>query len=253
MRVQADQYFAIIPEWVLYADISPAAVRVYGCLNRYANDSTGKCHPSRKAIAEKTRIGLSTVDRSIDELVKIGAIEVRHRKSPNGDSTSNEYTLKMNRPLSTVNRPSIKFEQTGLFKSDNQTIAILNQSQEPTHSTVVERGGNPIVEELAAEWWESREKKPLGKRAWWTLKSVVDAAVQRGYSPADIRAALNRYGTVPSIAAFDRELQRLQPPTPTPQPPKPAPIVYCGNCHNGWIETYDDALAPCPCTKGEPK
>lgn len=43
--------------------------------------------------------------------------------------------------------------------------------------------------------------------------------------------------------------------TVTPEQPENEIIIptwtSCGNCHNGWIETYDDALAPCPCTKGE--
>lgn len=217
MKVRADEYFAVIPEWVLYGDISPAAVRVFGVLNRYANSDTGKCHPSRKSIAQKAKIGLSTVDRSIDELVRLGAVIVRHQKSESGDFTSNEYTLIMNRGLSnlnrglsTENRPSIQFEQTGLFKSDNQTIAILNESQEPDTSSSDERE-KPVDEQLAAEWWESRQRKPLGDKAWFALRNVIKAALKRDYSPQEITAALNRYGTVPSLAALDKELQNRRP------------------------------------------
>ena len=36
-KIIADNFFAIIPEWVLYADISPQAVRLYGVLRRYAD------------------------------------------------------------------------------------------------------------------------------------------------------------------------------------------------------------------------
>lgn len=212
MKVTADQHFALIPEWVLYADISPAAVRVYCVLHRYAN-SDGKCHPSRKSISAKARIGLSTVDRSIDELIALGAVRVRHRTSESGDPTSNEYTVIVNRPLSTQNRPPIENEQTGLFKSDNQTKASMNESQEPEPSTSVEVATKPLDEQIAAQWWESREKKPLGKRAWWTLRSVIQAALDRDYTPQEITNALNRYGTIPSLPALDRELQHIRPQT----------------------------------------
>lgn len=213
MKVEADEYFAIIPEWVLYGDISTAAVRVYGVLNRYANNQTGKCHPSRKSIATKARIGLSTVDRAIDELVAFGAVEVRHQKSESGDHTSNEYTLKMNRGLSNMNRPSPQNEQTGLFKSDNQTIVSMNQSQELEVSPDGDTQTKPLEEQIAAEWWESRTRKPIGKNAWWSLKAVIKAALDRDYTPQEITAALNRYGTVPSTAALDKQLQNQRPKT----------------------------------------
>lgn len=213
MKVTANEHFALIPEWVLYADITSAAVRVYCVLHRYANDNTGKCHPSRKSIAAKARIGLSTVDRSIDELIALGAVTVRHRTSDSGDPTSNEYTVIVNRPLPTENRPPIGFEQTGLSKSDNQTKASMNESQEPEPSTSVEVATKPLDELIAAQWWESRPKKPLGKKAWWTLRSVIKAALDRDYTPQEITDALNRYGTIPSLPALDRELQQIRPQT----------------------------------------
>lgn len=217
MKVTADGYFAIIPEWVLYADISPAAVRVYCVLHRHADNDTAKCIPSRKHIASKARLGLSSVDRAIDELVRIKALIVQHRKSENGDPTSNEYTVIVNRPLSTQNRPPIENEQTGLFKSDNLIKANLNESQESNTSTEVEVAEQPVAkpldEQIAASWWEAQEKKPLGKNAWWALRNVIKAALDRGYEPAEIRDALERYGTVPSLVALDKQLKSRTKPT----------------------------------------
>jgi len=68
----SDQYFAVIPESVLYADISHAAVRVYGVLRRHADKNDGTCHPGRKRIAEFAHMSPSHVDRAIQELVGIG-------------------------------------------------------------------------------------------------------------------------------------------------------------------------------------
>ena len=91
----SDQYFAVIPESVLYADISHAAVRVYGVLRRHADKNDGTCHPGRKRIAEFAHMSPSHVDRAIQELVGIGAVEVMHRPDPKNPkrSLTNRYRL----------------------------------------------------------------------------------------------------------------------------------------------------------------
>ena len=218
MKVTADGYFAIIPEWVLYADISPAAVRVFGTLNRFANSETAKCHPSRTTIAKKCRINVKTVDRAIGELVAIGAVTVEHRKVDGSDEyTSNEYTLAMSLGGVKNTLPWCKNDATGRDKNGKQTIAIENQRNESDTSTEVEVAEQPVSkpldEQIAASWWEAQEKKPLGKNAWWALRNVIKAALDRGYEPAEIRDALERYGTVPSLVALDKQLKSRTKPT----------------------------------------
>ena len=92
-KLIADNFFAIIPEWVLYADISPQAVRLYGVLRRYA-DRDGSCFPSRKRLASDLRMeSTKPVDRALKELVSIGAITIEHRHTEQGDLQSNLYTV----------------------------------------------------------------------------------------------------------------------------------------------------------------
>ena len=92
-KLIADNFFAIIPEWVLYADISPQAVRLYGVLRRYA-DRDGSCFPSRKRLASDLRMeSTKPVDRALKELVSIGAITSEHRFTEQGDLQSNLYTV----------------------------------------------------------------------------------------------------------------------------------------------------------------
>lgn len=91
-EIRSTEYFAIIPEWVLHADISANAVRLYGVLNRFAN-SRGHAWPSRKTIAEIMRVSVATVDRAKEELVEAGALTVEARKTPSGDPSSNLYIL----------------------------------------------------------------------------------------------------------------------------------------------------------------
>lgn len=78
-QINADLRFSIVPEWVLYSEVSDRALRVYAILARYADNETMQAFPSRATIAEKARCGVKSVDRALEELVKIGAIEKRHR------------------------------------------------------------------------------------------------------------------------------------------------------------------------------
>lgn len=92
-KIIADNFFAIIPEWLLFANISPQAVRLYGVLRRYA-DRDGSCFPSRKRLASDLRMeSTKPVDRALKELVYIGAITIQHRHTEQGDLQSNLYTV----------------------------------------------------------------------------------------------------------------------------------------------------------------
>lgn len=91
-EIRATEYFAIIPEWVIHADVSANAVRLYAVLNRFAN-SRGHAWPSRKTIAELMRVSVATIDRAKDELVEIGALTIEARTTPSGDPSSNLYIL----------------------------------------------------------------------------------------------------------------------------------------------------------------
>lgn len=92
-KVIADNYFTIIPEWILYSEITPQAVRLYGVLRRYA-DRDGSCFPSRKRLASDLRVeSTKPVDRALKELQDIGAISVEHRYTDHGDLQSNLYTV----------------------------------------------------------------------------------------------------------------------------------------------------------------
>lgn len=114
-EIRSTDYFALIPEYVLNADISANAVRLYGVLNRFAN-SRGHAWPSRKTIADQMRVSVATVDRAKDELVALGALTVEPRTTPSGDPSSNLYIL--NATLSPVREGLLTREGTGTPTSD---------------------------------------------------------------------------------------------------------------------------------------
>jgi len=92
-EAKADAYFTIIPEWVLYSNISPQGVRLYGVLRRFA-DSGGECFPSRKTLANRLQVdSTKPVDRALKELVNIGAVLIEQRRDAKGDLTTNLYTV----------------------------------------------------------------------------------------------------------------------------------------------------------------
>jgi hypothetical protein len=83
--------FALIPEWVVYADISDRAFRLYSRLARYA-DARGLAWPSRLRLASELKCSPSSLDRAVTELRDIGAVTVSARHDEGGQR-SNLYTL----------------------------------------------------------------------------------------------------------------------------------------------------------------
>jgi DNA-binding MarR family transcriptional regulator len=93
LKVRNEVNFAIVPEWVLDADISAQAVRLYGVLNRHASNHTSRCRVRRKKLAERMKVSEKTVDRALDDLERIGAIEVAAHYNDNGQA-ANEYLVR---------------------------------------------------------------------------------------------------------------------------------------------------------------
>ena len=99
-------YYAVIPEWVLDADISALAVRLYAVLRRYADQRTMHAHPSRKTLAERLRVkSVRTVDTAIAELKGIGALRTFGRVTAAGDQDSNGYVLHRSPRFDTTEAP----------------------------------------------------------------------------------------------------------------------------------------------------
>ena len=201
-KITADNYFTIIPEWVLYADITATAVRLYGTLQRYADKESGECHPSRATLAAKCNCTVKSIDRALAELIAIGAVTKKQRISPNGDMTSNQYTVITNAGVaSKLSLPSDKNDPTGRDKNDTQTIVNINQSQE-----------RPAAQAIADEWWEAYKqrtggKTTTGKGAWHSLMAVITSALASGWSESEVRTAIMACA-VPSSAQLDRELTK---------------------------------------------
>ena len=91
---KADVYFAVVPEWVIYA-VTPRALQVYAILRRHADYSQGDAETfvSRRKMAELGKCHVGTIDRALAELVGAGALQVEPRFA-DGRQTSNLYTVR---------------------------------------------------------------------------------------------------------------------------------------------------------------
>jgi hypothetical protein len=103
VRITAEPKFAIVPEWLLYADVGDSSVRLYAVLARHA-DKDGRSHPSRGRLAELMRCSTKTIDRAMRELEELGAVEVQ-RRFVNGSPTTNLFHLRTSDPATPVSLP----------------------------------------------------------------------------------------------------------------------------------------------------
>jgi hypothetical protein len=152
--------FSIVPEWVIDADISDRAVRVYAILARYADSETLQAFPSRETLAKRARCHWRSIDRAIDELVKLGAVIKTHRK--NGDAyQSNIYTLRrvlprVSPPTDTTDTGVLTGESLPTDTGGNLTITT---EQEPNQLEPV----NDINEQFNQFWAIYPRKKGKGQ------------------------------------------------------------------------------------------
>ena len=95
--LDVEDRFAIVPEWVLDAAISDAAVRLYAVLLRFGHTS-GARMPARSTLARRMhKKSTDTVDRAMRELVELGAVIVQNRFD-GGQRLTNKYLVRTSRP-----------------------------------------------------------------------------------------------------------------------------------------------------------
>jgi len=93
--------FAIIPDQILFADVSANAVRLYGIFALHA-DPTGRAYPGLKRMAELMRVSEDTIRRAKKELVDARLIRVEARFDDAGRQvTDNVYLPNRGRKTAT--------------------------------------------------------------------------------------------------------------------------------------------------------
>ena len=217
--------FAIVPEWLLDADIGDAAVRLYAVLLRYGQ-SSGARMPSRATLARRMhKKSTDSVDRALKELVAIGAVVIEHRYD-GGQRLTNAYHLRTSRPAQNAPEPppkgggrkkaATRTDRGGGSRTDAARVAAdsghdpEHLTQSTTSSRLARPDGRPssqAEEEIAAECgiesWpefiaEIQELRrhvgaPVTRWAGRCLASALQSAVHRRGWPAEQAAQALRH------------------------------------------------------------
>lgn len=188
-KITSDVRFAITPEWVLDADVSDRAVRLYAVLNRYANVKD-TASPSRKTLADRLRCSPDSIDRALVELDALGAIDRTPRRRPDGSRTSNEYHLRVQprghpsasapRPPSApaTSHPSAPVPRHEREQGMNENNDEREQSMAPTAPSAFDA------------FWNTYPRHDGGRQH---ARDAFDRAVRRGADPGTIVAGAWRY------------------------------------------------------------
>lgn len=83
--------FAIVPVWVIDADISAGAVRTYAALADMANPNK-PAWPTHRYLAGRLHCSVASVKRYLQELEKVGAVKIQQRRNDYGQQ-SNLYWI----------------------------------------------------------------------------------------------------------------------------------------------------------------
>lgn len=165
-KIEASEYFAILPEAVLFAPISSNAVRLYCILRRRADEKNNSCYPSQKYLATNMYCSVRTVQRALDELIDIGAITVEHRYLEDTDAyTSNMYYLH-----ATIAQGGAQVRKGSAKKSQGSSAGVVQniptKHSKETDTKKKSRKRDLLFEEMCSGLgidWNNATKGELGK------------------------------------------------------------------------------------------
>lgn len=195
--------FAMIPEWVLDAEVSDRAIRLWCVLHRYA-DADGRAFPGRPKLAVRLGCGVSSIDRALNELVRLHAITVEPHYRADGSRTANSYWLwpstppvegtvptgdKGVRPDLTPPPPA----QHAAGGTENQGTE--NQEDTPAADGSDEHPGHEVVRAFY-DWCETQNRPkptlPAGRQGnqFMALVHIVENLLEAGWSVPEVKVAL---------------------------------------------------------------
>lgn len=189
--------FAMIPEAMIYSDLSGTAIKVFGALLRHGVDPA-HCYPSHKRLANLCRLSVPTVKRAIADLEDSGWVTVIHRKSTAGGQASNGYRLHQQgketlTPQVTSDLPPqvidelpprspVSYEREQLNESNlNENPSTPKARQERAPETPTEGGKETYGFNQLAE--RDADAIAAALNAGWTHKQIADTAEQCRTNP----------------------------------------------------------------------
>ncbi len=115
---------------------NPYQITLYICLKKFA-DENNQCFPSLKRLSKLTKMSISKVKTTLNELEEKGVIVKENRMKTNGGTTSNLYTLNdypeiWNARIARSVNEKIDIDELRLFELAKKKGYILIKEKEPT-------------------------------------------------------------------------------------------------------------------------
>ncbi len=175
MKIEADNYFAIIPEWILDADISPRAKNLYCILWTYADRKDGSCYPSVTTLSKRVGVSRANTHKLINELLDLGAITKQNRVKDNVKQT-NLYFLITSKPSvadDSTTSSSIVDDTRGSIADDTRVVS------ETIHRTITNE-----LKPIEQEYVEKPQVKKIEEDVLKQRKALYRVFVDElGYEP----------------------------------------------------------------------
>lgn len=234
--------FTIVPEWLLNQNgVSGTGIALYCVLGLYADYATGKAHPSRKLLAERLGQSVSTVDRCLKELERVGAVSRFERFTPKGDRDTNGYHLHRVSPQ--VEGGAVTSEERGLVTSDEAKSQNQFERETPSPATPSSAKRNIVWDVLAEHFGQPAtvsERSDFGK----TVKEIRAALMPFDEESDDalIRSEIGRRVEAMGDFRSHRSLRnRWGALGAAAAPAEPA---------RAEVDERSAARTPCECTRG---
>jgi hypothetical protein len=198
-KLQVEGRFSVVPEWVIDAEISDSAFRLYAVLVRYGQ-SSGSRMPSRSTLAARTRKSVDSVDRAMKELTKLGAVVVQRRRDGARNLTNRYQVL--------TSRPDGRTDAATLDRTPAARVAAPPRP-DPDPSTETPP---PAPPEVAEQCRAIRQRHGLPAALWIdsTIAGALAAAAARGWPEHALVPALFAIAADPAT----RSPSRLSAPGP---------------------------------------
>jgi len=193
----------------------------------------GRFFASQAHLAEKARCSTEHVRKTIRDMEARGLVAILEKGSSRGRATVYQLCRSQVEPPNTVGESQVTPTGVGTGElpntvgdnSPNLTGQLPNSAPNHSSYTLVletttasaDADARPIGagEAAARAWWLRQNPRPIGKRSWHALRSVTEAAQERGYDQPQIERALDAIGVVPSMQQMDRALRGVTPQRPS--------------------------------------
>jgi hypothetical protein len=208
--VKRREPFAMVPEWILDAEISDRAKVLFAILDRYIRGNPDGCRLKRSEIARRMRCSEDTVDRALAELDAIAAVRVQANTGAHGRKPSTYRLWPFVSEVRADAESGIRLDAASQESATTRSPSSLLERKRPAHSQANGapwKGTHPEGEKILREFYESRQPRPVIKN-WPQATRMVGRYLDEGYPPARIRAALVDAPNV-SIGCINVALDKL--------------------------------------------